>query len=80
MGGAEIGAPEAGDAEVHPHRIHHVPDHPEHPHGAHIDAVPVVAAEVPVDVNLNRNRRGGRDLQAASLLSASGWRFSPFPE
>jgi len=59
MGGAEVGAPEAGDAEVHPHRVYGIVDNPEHPHRAHPDADPVVAAEVPVDVHLDGNRRGG---------------------
>ena len=58
MGGAEVGAPEAGDAEVHAHGEYLVVHHPEHPHGAHIEADPVVAAEVTVDVYLNGNRPG----------------------
>lgn len=53
MGGAELGAPEAGDAEVHLHRVHDTVDYSEHPHGAHVEADPVVAAEVPVEVHLN---------------------------
>ena len=70
MGGAEVGAPEAGDAEVHPYGVYDIVDHPEHPHGTHLEADPVVAAELPVDINLDGNRPGGRDLQGASLLSA----------
>jgi len=68
MGGAEFSAPEAGDTEVHPDRVHDIADHPKHPHGAHIDADPVVAAEVPVDVHLNGNCRGGRYLQIPSPI------------
>jgi hypothetical protein len=59
MGGAEVAAPEAGDAEVHLHRVHDIVDHPEHPHGAHLEADPVVAAELPVDVYLDGDGRGG---------------------
>jgi hypothetical protein len=70
MGGAEFGTPETGDAEVHPHGVYFIVDHPEHPHGAPVDADPVVTAEVPVDIYLDGNRPGGRDLQGASLLSA----------
>ncbi len=57
-GGAEVGALEAGDAEVHLHRVHDTVDHPEHPHGAHVNTDPVVAAEVPVDVHLDGNGPG----------------------
>jgi len=68
MGGAEVAAPEAGDAEVHPHRVYDAVDHPEHTHGTHLEADPVVAAELPVDVHLDGNGGGGRDLQIQSHL------------
>ena len=69
MGGAEIRALQALDTEVHLHRVHLLVNEPEYPHRAHLEADPVVAAELPVDVHLDRNRRGRRDLQVPSHLS-----------
>ena len=75
MVGAELAAPEAGAAEVALVGEDAVLVPAKHPHRAHIDAETAVLAEVGIDINLDRDGRGGRYLQFPSHRS----RMLPVP-
>ena len=55
--GAEVPAPETGDAEVLAEWFSLIPGHPEYPHGAEIDAGPAPVAEDAVYGDLHQDCR-----------------------
>jgi hypothetical protein len=70
MGGAEVAAPQAGAAEVHPDRHDNLSYPVKDAHGTQVDAGAAFAAEAFFDVHLDGEGPGGTDLQRPSHLPA----------